>query len=169
MVWTGEEREKSLDWVRSVLHEIRREWKLWNKGSLDLPPPSWSLLPLVHSSQFLSFKEKFKSELKNLLRMPSTPALKLSRELPMLFYYRLYTLGLPLQGPIFLYHHLFMNLTVSFFFEPHRRHTRYYGGYHSNHRVVNWLWDVLEKEFSEEEKSRFLKVPYPTSTISTCL
>ncbi|XP_020631796.1 ubiquitin-protein ligase E3B-like isoform X1 [Orbicella faveolata] len=38
-----------------------------------------------------------------------------------------------------------------------RRHTRYYGGYHSNHRVVNWLWDVLEKEFSEEEKSRFLK------------
>lgn len=101
--------------------------------------------------------------------MPSTPALKLSRELPMLFYYRLYTLGLPLQGPIFLYHHLFMNLTVSFFFEPHRRHTRYYGGYHSNHRVVNWLWDVLEKEFSEEEKSRFLKVPYPTSTISTCL
>ncbi|KAL9980647.1 hypothetical protein ACROYT_G009257 [Oculina patagonica] len=38
-----------------------------------------------------------------------------------------------------------------------RRHTRYYGGYHGNHRVVNWLWDVLEKEFSEEEKSRFLK------------
>lgn len=38
-----------------------------------------------------------------------------------------------------------------------RRHTRYYGGYHSNHRVVNWLWDVLEKEFNEEEKSRFLK------------
>lgn len=38
-----------------------------------------------------------------------------------------------------------------------RRHTRYYGGYHSNHRVVNWLWDVLEKEFSEDEKSRFLK------------
>jgi len=23
---------------------------------------------------------------------------------------------------------------------------------------VNWLWDVLEKEFNEEEKSRFLKV-----------
>lgn len=38
-----------------------------------------------------------------------------------------------------------------------RRHTRYYGGYHSNHRVVNWLWDVLEKDFSEDEKSRFLK------------
>lgn len=38
-----------------------------------------------------------------------------------------------------------------------RRHTRYYGGYHSSHRVVNWLWDVLEKEFTEEEKSRFLK------------
>jgi len=55
---------------------------------------------------------------------------------------------------------VFTNLTVSLSFEPHRRHTRYYGGYHSNHRVVNWLWDVLEKEFSEEEKSRFLKVPY---------
>lgn len=38
-----------------------------------------------------------------------------------------------------------------------RRHTRYYGGYHNNHRVVNWLWDVLEKDFSEDEKSRFLK------------
>ena len=45
-----------------------------------------------------------------------------------------------------------------FFFLLNRRHTRYYGGYHSNHRVVNWLWDVLEKEFNEEEKSRFLKV-----------
>lgn len=44
------------------------------------------------------------------------------------------------------------------FSKHHRRHTRYYGGYHSNHRVVNWLWDVLEKEFNEEEKSRFLKV-----------
>lgn len=38
-----------------------------------------------------------------------------------------------------------------------RRHTRYYGGYHSSHRVVNWLWDVLEKEFTDDEKSRFLK------------
>ena len=68
-------------------------------------------------------------------------------------------LGRP-PGSYTQYHHLFMNLTVSFFLVPHRRHTRYYGGYHSNHRVVNWLWDVLEKEFSEEEKSRFLKVPY---------
>ena len=23
---------------------------------------------------------------------------------------------------------------------------------------MNWLWDVLEKEFTEDEKSRFLKV-----------
>ena len=39
-----------------------------------------------------------------------------------------------------------------------RRHTRYYGGYHSSHRVVTWLWDILEKDFNDTEKSQFLKV-----------
>ena len=39
-----------------------------------------------------------------------------------------------------------------------RKHTQYYGGFHNNHRVVNWLWDVLEREFTPQERSQFLKV-----------
>ncbi|OQV16517.1 Ubiquitin-protein ligase E3B [Hypsibius exemplaris] len=38
-----------------------------------------------------------------------------------------------------------------------RKHTSYYGGFHSSHRVVGWLWDVLEKDFTEEERGLFLK------------
>ncbi|KAG8042714.1 hypothetical protein G9C98_005354 [Cotesia typhae] len=38
-----------------------------------------------------------------------------------------------------------------------RRHTQYYGGFHDSHRVVCWLWDILEKDFSEEERGLFLK------------
>lgn len=39
-----------------------------------------------------------------------------------------------------------------------RRHTQYYGGFHDSHRVVCWLWDILEKDFTEEERGLFLKV-----------
>lgn len=39
-----------------------------------------------------------------------------------------------------------------------RKHTQYYGGFHDSHRVVCWLWDILEKDFSEEERGLFLKV-----------
>ena len=42
----------------------------------------------------------------------------------------------------------------------YRKHTQYYGGFHNNHRVVNWLWDVLEKEFTSQERSQFLKVTF---------
>ncbi|XP_043282173.1 ubiquitin-protein ligase E3B isoform X2 [Venturia canescens] len=38
-----------------------------------------------------------------------------------------------------------------------RRHTQYYGGFHDSHRVVCWLWDILESDFSEEERGLFLK------------
>ncbi|XP_032220444.2 ubiquitin-protein ligase E3B isoform X2 [Nematostella vectensis] len=38
-----------------------------------------------------------------------------------------------------------------------RVHTRYYGGYHGGHRVVVWLWEILDKEFNDQEKSLFLK------------
>lgn len=38
-----------------------------------------------------------------------------------------------------------------------RKHTQYYGGFHDSHRVVCWLWDILEKDFTEEEKGMFLK------------
>ncbi|CAH2073384.1 unnamed protein product, partial [Iphiclides podalirius] len=38
-----------------------------------------------------------------------------------------------------------------------RRHTQYYGGFHDSHRVVCWLWDVLQRDFSEQERAMFLK------------
>jgi len=38
-----------------------------------------------------------------------------------------------------------------------RKHTSYYGGFHDSHRVVAWLWEVLEKDFTDKEKSMFLK------------
>ncbi|XP_055328576.1 ubiquitin-protein ligase E3B-like isoform X2 [Paramacrobiotus metropolitanus] len=38
-----------------------------------------------------------------------------------------------------------------------RKNTQYYGGFHSSHRVVGWLWDVLENDFNEEERGLFLK------------
>uniref|UniRef100_A0A8D8W1E3 Ubiquitin-protein ligase E3B n=1 Tax=Cacopsylla melanoneura TaxID=428564 RepID=A0A8D8W1E3_9HEMI len=38
-----------------------------------------------------------------------------------------------------------------------RRHTVYYGGFHDSHKVVLWLWDILNKDFNEEERKLFLK------------
>ncbi|KAG8189904.1 hypothetical protein JTE90_018685 [Oedothorax gibbosus] len=38
-----------------------------------------------------------------------------------------------------------------------RKHTKYFGGFHNNHRVINWLWDVLEKDFTQEQHQKFLK------------
>lgn len=38
-----------------------------------------------------------------------------------------------------------------------RRHTKYFGGFHNNHRLVNWLWDILERDFNSEEHRLFLK------------
>ncbi|KAL3106558.1 hypothetical protein niasHT_016680 [Heterodera trifolii] len=38
-----------------------------------------------------------------------------------------------------------------------RKHVQYYGGFHSGHRVVKWLWAILEQEFSMEERHLFLK------------
>ena len=40
----------------------------------------------------------------------------------------------------------------------HRAHTQYYGGYHNNHKVINWLWDIVKNDFTAEEKAAFLKV-----------
>lgn len=104
---------------------------------------------LSPAHNFSLSKRTFNRSLSRLLGNLSFPILNLSTNVVLIH-----------QSPTFQFQHSFANLTVSFFFEHHRRHTRYYGGYHSNHRVVNWLWDVLEKEFNEEEKSRFLKVPY---------
>lgn len=40
----------------------------------------------------------------------------------------------------------------------HRKHTVYYGGFHSSHRVIIWLWDILSSDFTAEERAMFLKV-----------
>ena len=39
-----------------------------------------------------------------------------------------------------------------------RKYTQYYGGFHDRHRIIVWFWDVLDKDFSQEEKKMFLKV-----------
>lgn len=41
---------------------------------------------------------------------------------------------------------------------PSRKHTQYYGGYHDNHKVIGWLWDILKNDFTPDEKAAFLKV-----------
>ena len=33
----------------------------------------------------------------------------------------------------------------------------YYGGFHSSHRVVKWLWEILEKDYSPQDRAGFLK------------
>uniref|UniRef100_A0A7N8XY67 Ubiquitin-protein ligase E3B n=1 Tax=Mastacembelus armatus TaxID=205130 RepID=A0A7N8XY67_9TELE len=38
-----------------------------------------------------------------------------------------------------------------------KKHTVYYGGFHSSHRVIIWLWDILSSDFSAEERAMFLK------------
>lgn len=38
-----------------------------------------------------------------------------------------------------------------------RKHVQYYGGFHSGHRLIKWLWQILENEFSAEERRLFLK------------
>ena len=49
-------------------------------------------------------------------------------------------------------------------FLPYRRkHTVYYGGFHSSHRVIIWLWDILSSDFNSDERAMFLKVSRPLS------
>ncbi|VDK39721.1 unnamed protein product [Gongylonema pulchrum] len=38
-----------------------------------------------------------------------------------------------------------------------RKHVQYYGGFHNNHRVIKWLWQILECDFTAEERHLFLK------------
>ena len=52
---------------------------------------------------------------------------------------------------------LIYHIIVIFVIRDLRRNTSYYGGFHDSHRVIVWLWDVLEKEFTDLEKSQFLK------------
>ncbi|MBN3304295.1 UBE3B ligase, partial [Amia calva] len=41
--------------------------------------------------------------------------------------------------------------------EDLKKHTVYYGGFHSSHRVIIWLWDILASDFTAEERAMFLK------------
>ena len=45
-----------------------------------------------------------------------------------------------------------------YFLCSNRKHTQYYGGFHDSHKVVHWLWEILKKDFSVEERASFLKV-----------
>lgn len=38
-----------------------------------------------------------------------------------------------------------------------KKHTKYYGGFHGSHRVVCWLWDILQNDFTPQEHRKFLK------------
>ncbi|XP_039256080.2 ubiquitin-protein ligase E3B-like [Styela clava] len=38
-----------------------------------------------------------------------------------------------------------------------KKNVTYYGGFHSSHRVVKWLWDILEKDYTPQQRSAFLK------------
>lgn len=42
--------------------------------------------------------------------------------------------------------------------EDLRKHVQYYGGFHSNHRVIKWLWSIVQNDFSVTERHLFLKV-----------
>lgn len=50
-----------------------------------------------------------------------------------------------------------------------KKHTQYYGGFHGNHKVIRWLWDILEKDFTTEERHLFLKVSLVSYTYRNSL
>jgi len=38
-----------------------------------------------------------------------------------------------------------------------KKHTHYYGGFHSNHKLIKWFWSIIESDFNPEERRLFLK------------
>ncbi|KHJ75141.1 HECT-domain protein, partial [Oesophagostomum dentatum] len=38
-----------------------------------------------------------------------------------------------------------------------KKHVQYYGGFHGSHRLIKWLWEIVEKDFTPEERRLFLK------------
>lgn len=46
-----------------------------------------------------------------------------------------------------------------------RKHTQYYGGFHNSHRVIVWLWDILENDFTAAERAQFLRVNIKSSQV----
>ncbi|XP_072334953.1 ubiquitin-protein ligase E3B isoform X1 [Scyliorhinus torazame] len=41
--------------------------------------------------------------------------------------------------------------------EDLKKHTVYYGGFHGSHRVITWLWDIMARDFTSDERAMFLK------------
>jgi len=41
--------------------------------------------------------------------------------------------------------------------EDLKRNVQYLNGLHSNHRLIKWLWEILENDFNREERALFLK------------
>ncbi|KAI1727894.1 HECT-domain (ubiquitin-transferase) domain-containing protein [Ditylenchus destructor] len=41
--------------------------------------------------------------------------------------------------------------------EDLRKHAQYYGGFHNNHRLIKWLWSILQNDFTVDERHLFLK------------
>ena len=48
--------------------------------------------------------------------------------------------------------------TVDLDIEDLKENTQYWGGLHAQHRLVKWLWDIIEFDFNRLERSLFLKV-----------
>ncbi|XP_064392283.1 ubiquitin-protein ligase E3B-like isoform X2 [Halichondria panicea] len=46
---------------------------------------------------------------------------------------------------------------VDFDVDDLRQHTEYFGGYHSKHQVIIWLWEILRNDLDKERKKSFLK------------
>lgn len=38
-----------------------------------------------------------------------------------------------------------------------RKHIKYFGGFHSSHKVILWLFDILKNDFTPEKRRQFLK------------
>ncbi|KJH50130.1 HECT-domain protein [Dictyocaulus viviparus] len=38
-----------------------------------------------------------------------------------------------------------------------KKHVQYYGGFHGSHRLIKWLWEIVEKDFTPDERKLFLK------------
>ena len=38
-----------------------------------------------------------------------------------------------------------------------KKHVLYFGGFHGKHKVIKWLWELLESDFTKQERSAFLK------------
>merc|ERR1712173_459474 len=48
-----------------------------------------------------------------------------------------------------------------------RKHTHYYGGFHDNHRVIIWLWDILERDFDIRDRALFFEICHKLQQTST--